>query len=412
MTAMRVLFLSPGMSAMATGEDRVAFKWAEALAERVELTVLTQQGPNPPHAPVEEQLPNAEVVTWPAPSWRRAKHRIVTMLKPDQVIYNARARRWIRQALADGRRFDIAHQIMPQAARYATPLAGSGIPYIFGPLGGALDTPGTFAAENSESAPWFTRLRALDHWRLRHDPMLRRSYAGAEVMLGVAPYVQDLLSPVPIKRFEVVLELGIDALPSEDELPPRVPAADGALRLLHVGRGVRTKGLRDVIRAMGQLTDLPGITLVSAGDGPDLPICRAEAERLGVADRIRFEGQVPRARVEELYREADVFAFPSFREPAGNVVYEAMRNALPVIAADRGGPASIVDEETGIKVPVTDPQTYARDIAAAIRALHDDPARRMALGQGGQAKLHREGRWTVKADHLVELYRSVVENRG
>ena len=65
----------------------------------------------------------------------------------------------------------------------------------------------------------------------------------------------------------------------------------------------------------------------------------------------------------------DVFCFPSFREPAGNVLYEAMRHGLPIITADRGGPAWIVDASVGIKIPVTNPGDFATDIAAALRKL-------------------------------------------
>ena len=109
----------------------------------------------------------------------------------------------------------------------------------------------------------------------------------------------------------------------------------GRVVLLHVGRAVRTKGLRDVVRAMARLEDLPGVSLVSAGDGEDLEACRAEAVKLGVASRITFLGKISREEVEGHYAAADVFCFPSFREPMGGVFFEAMAHGLPVITAAR-----------------------------------------------------------------------------
>jgi glycosyltransferase involved in cell wall biosynthesis len=391
------------MNKMAVGEAYVAFKWAEALSEIVDLTVLTFHPSNPEHGQLAEQLPRAEVVTWPMPKFPKSLNRLVAMMKPTYPFYARHVRRWLRQARDEGRQFDLGHQIMPQAARYASPLQGAGFPYIIGPLGGSLSTPQAFQHEDADSAQWFTALRKLDPLRFQYDPWLRRSYREADMILGVAPYVQDVLGAIPLKRFEVVLELGVDTVP-----PARPPREGAGLRLLHVGRGVRTKGLRDVVRAMALLKDLPDVTLTSAGTGPELAHCKAEAEKLGVADRIIFEGQVPRARVEELYQTHDIFAFPSFREPAGNVLYEAMRNSLPVIAADRGGPAFIVDENVGIKLPVTDPQTLPKDIAEAVRRLYHDPSERARLGQGARDKLEREGRWPTKAAHLAGLYRAVV----
>ncbi|MDU8913707.1 glycosyltransferase family 4 protein [Aestuariicoccus sp. MJ-SS9] len=401
---MKVLLIAPNIDATDVGEALMAFKWAEALCDRVALTVLTFQRPGRPD--VAAQLPGARVVTWPEPSWARTHERLNAMLKPAWPVFARRVRSWIGAALAHGDSFDVAHQLMPQAARYASPLRHFAIPYIIGPLGGALDTPAAFRAE-ATGAPLFTRLRALDAYRFRHDPWLRDSYARAACILGVAPYVRDVLADVPMRRFEPVLELGID------DVAPLAPRRQepGRLRVLHVGRAVRTKGLRDTVRALALVKDLPGVTLTSAGAGEELELCRAEAARLGVADRVTFHGRIARSEVEALYASHDVFCFPSFREPAGGVLYEAMRHGLPVITADRGGPAWIVDAASGFRLPVTDPATYAADIATSLRRLALSPELTKRLGQGARGKVLREGLWSAKADRLVDLYRDVAPHR-
>ncbi|MDG3042512.1 glycosyltransferase [Roseicyclus marinus] len=400
---MKVLLLAPNVDGTDVGEALMAFKWAEALAERVDLTVLCFQRPS--RAEVARQLPGARVVTWPEPAWALKRERLNAMLKPAWPVFAGHVRRWIAAAVAQGERFDIAHQLMPQAARYASPLRHFEMPYIIGPLGGALDTPKPFRAE-AGSAPLFTRLRGLDATRFRFDPWLRASYTRAACILGVAPYVKDVLGAVPLNRFESVLELGVDSV--APERARRMEA--GRLDVLHVGRAVRTKGLRDVIRALALLPDLPGVRLTSAGAGEELELCRAEAKRLGVADRVRFLGRVPRAAVEALYESHDLFCFPSFREPAGGVLYEAMRHGLPVITADRGGPSSIIDAASGIKVPVTDPSGFAADIAAALRRMAMFPEHRTTLGEGARAKVLREGLWSAKAERMVGLYKEITDH--
>lgn len=402
---MKVLLIAPNLDATDVGEAFIAFKWAEALSPLVNLTVLSFQRAGRPE--VAAQLPDARVVTWPEPDWAMTDERLNAMLKPAWPVFARHVRHWIGAALARGEGFDIAHQLMPQAARYASPLRHFGIPYVIGPLGGALDTPRAFRAEVA-AAPLFTRLRALDSLRFRNDPWLRQSYMRAACVLGVAPYVKDVLADIPLRRFESVLELGAD-----DVAPARPQSADvGRLRVLHVGRAVRTKGLRDTVRALGLLKDLPGITLTSAGDGEDLEDCRAAARRLGVTDRVRFLGRLPRAEVEALYASHDVFCFPSFREPAGGVLYEAMRHSLPIVTADRGGPAWIVDDSAGLRVPVTDPMAYAGDIAGALRSLAASPALRSRLGEGARAKVLREGIWPAKAVRLVDLYLDITGHRN
>lgn len=401
---MKVLLIAPNVDGTDVGEAFVAFKWAHALSELVDLTVLSFQRPG--RTCVVKQLPNARVVTWPEPAWARRNERVNAMLKPAWPVFASHVRRWITAAHKRGVRFDVAHQLMPQAARYASPLRHFDTPYIIGPLGGALDTPATFSNE-ADNAPLFTRLRALDGFRFRNDPWLRDTYSRAACVLGVAPYVQDVLADIPLRRFEPVLELGIDALEADVTRDGR----PGQLKVLHVGRGVRTKGLRDTVRAIAQLGDVPGLSLTSAGDGEEISACRAEAERLGIGDRVRFLGKVPRDRVEGLYASHDVFCFPSFREPAGNVLYEAMRHGLPIITADRGGPAWIVDASVGIKIPVTNPGDFATDIAAALRKLASSPEMRLHLGRGARVKVAREGLWPVKAARLISLYRDVAADQ-
>lgn len=398
---MKALLIAPNIDATDVGEAFVAFQWSRALAERVDLTVLAFQRQDRPA--LASQLPHARVVTWPEPTWATRHERLNAMLKPAWPVFAAHVRRWIATALARGEIFDIAHQLMPQAARYASPLRHFEVPYVIGPLGGALDTPAAFRAE-ATSAPMYTRLRALDAFRFRHDPWLRASYARAACVLGVAPYVRAVIGDIPLRRFEPVLELGIE------DLPAYMPRADepGRLRLLHVGRGVRTKGLRDAVRAMACLADLPGITLTSAGAGEEIALCQDEARALGISERVSFLGRISRDEVEELYSGHDVFVFPSFREPAGGVLYEAMRHGLPIITAARGGPDFIVDDSCGIRLPVTTPNDFAAGIADAVRLLHKDPDRRRSLGEGARAKVAVEGKWSAKADGLVELYHQLV----
>jgi glycosyltransferase involved in cell wall biosynthesis len=398
---MKVLLIAPNIDATDVGEAFVAYKWASALSERVELTVLAFQRPERPD--LATQLPFAEVVTWPEPAWARKNERINAMLKPAWPHFAHCVRKWLRTERKEGRDFDLAHQLMPQAARYASPLRHFPIPYVIGPLGGALDTPESFQSE-AASAPLFTRLRKLDRLRFKYDPFLRETYQKAACVLGVAPYVRDVLQDIPLQRFEPVLELGIDNV----EPMHQRQRETGKLRVLHVGRAVRTKGLRDTVRALAHLKSYPGITLTSAGAGEEIDPCRAEAARLGVGDRVSFLGKIPREDVEALYVSHDVFCFPSFREPAGGVLYEAMRHGLPVVTADRGGPSWIIDAASGVRIPVSDPETYARDIAESLRMLADNPVARSQLGAGARNKVLREGLWEQKADRLVTLYRSVV----
>lgn len=399
---LRVLIVAPSLDGTDVGEVYSAFQTVEALSHVAQVTVLASSRVGA--KPLAEQLPLAEVVTWPEIRFLYQKlERLNAQAKPGQPLFAYQVRRWIRRAQAAGRQFDIAHQILPQALRHGALPRGLGIPYVIGPLAGGLDTPAAFKSEVGGGS-MAMRLRALDDVRLRHDPFLRAGFRDASLILGVAPYVADRLAPVGDIRFRTSLERGHGAFPPKNIRHDAV----GRVNLLHVGRVVRTKGLRDVVRAMAELRDLPDVHLTSAGEGEDLAACRAEAKALGVADRVTFLGRIPREQVEEEYTKADVFCFPSFREPMGGVFFEAMAHGLPVITAARGGPDFIIDETSGIRLPVETPAQFATAIADAIRTLAMDPERRLALGAGARARLKSFGSWEEKATGMVALYRSVL----
>ncbi len=399
---MRVLLVAPTADGTDVGEAWVAHQWARRLGERHDVTLLTYRKRSRPS--VVDSLPHVDVVEWCEPPLLGRAERLNSLMKPAYVPFHVRARRWIAQARERGAHFDVAHQPLPVAMRYPTPLHGSGIPYVLGPVGGSLVAPPAFEAE--DTAPAWTALRRLDGWRLRHDPILRAGYAGAGCVLGIAPYVADALAPVPLRRFEVLSETALESLPATRARQPRRPG--DPLRLLYVGRLVRTKGARDAVGALAHLRDLP-VSLDVVGDGFDRAACEQAARDLGVADRVRFHGALPRHQVDHWYERADVFVFPSYREPGGNVALEAMGHGLPAIVCDRGGPAEAVTDECGIRVTPQTPAQLARDLAVAVRSLEQDPQRCVAMGRLGRARVGAVGLWDHKIDRIGRLYEQVAD---
>lgn len=285
--------------------------------------------------------------------------------------------------------------------RYPSPAAGTGLPLVIGPVGGGLSSPPGFDADDGTS-PWYVRLRGLDRWRLEHDPLLRRTYSDAACVLGIAPYVEDQLHAVPIKRFQVMSETALERLPEIVDRRSHQPP----VRLLYVGRLVRTKGARDIIRAIAPLTDVP-LHLDIVGDGPDRAACETLVSELGLEFRITFRGALPRLEVDRYYSDADVFVFPSYREPGGNVVPEAMGFGLPLIVSDRGGPGSAADDTCAIRLSVSSPQALVTDLSIAIRTLAGDPALRDRMGERARLRVTEHGLWDSKMNEIDAIYDSI-----
>lgn len=400
--SLKLLLIAPTCDGQDVGEAWVAYQWVHRLAERHQVTLLTYYKRDA--SPASSQLRGLRIIQWPEPPLLGRAERLNSMLKPGYLYFYWKARRWIRQALARGERFDLAHQPVPVALRYPSPLAGFDIPYIVGPLGGSLDSPPAFRSEEDTTA-WYVQLRKLDRLRLRFDPMLRRSFERASCVIGIAPYVRDVLKERAIRRFEVMSDTGIEKLPA----PVDRSARSGPVRLLFVGRLIRTKGARDAIRAMSLLGDLP-LVLDIVGEGSDRAACEELVSRLHLNDRVFFHGRIPRAAVDDFYAAADIFVFPSYREPGGTVIFEAMGFGLPLIVCDRGGPGTATDDSCAIRLSATSPEQYAQDIASAIARLAGDRDHRLFLGEQARRRVSEIAVWDRKIGQLETIYRRVLQN--
>jgi glycosyltransferase involved in cell wall biosynthesis len=140
---------------------------------------------------------------------------------------------------------------------------------------------------------------------------------------------------------------------------------------------------------LSALVEVPAVTLVVAGDGPERAGLERRAGELGLDGRVRFLGSVPRDTVLRLFRAADASILPSAWENFPHTVVEALAVGCPVIATAVGGvPEVVVDGENGLLVPSGDAGALATAIA---RFFSDDQLRaRLAGAAAPSVELYSE----------------------
>lgn len=100
-----------------------------------------------------------------------------------------------------------------------------------------------------------------------------------------------------------------------------------------------------------------------------------------VTDRVRFLGE--REDVEEVLHELDVLLVPSWEEPFGRVVVEALASGVPVVATSMGGPAEILTHGVdGLLLPPRRPRLWADEVARLLT----DPERRARMVERGRTR--------------------------
>lgn len=146
----------------------------------------------------------------------------------------------------------------------------------------------------------------------------------------------------------------------------------GRFRFLHVSLLDDNKRAELIIKAFAQsFARAEEAELVIGGDGPTRPALEVLAASLSLAGRVRFAGRLSREQVRREMAEADTFVLSSRYETFGVVLIEALAMGLPVIATRCGGPEDIVDDETGLLVPVED----VAAMGAAMREVLANPGR-------------------------------------
>jgi alpha-maltose-1-phosphate synthase len=193
--------------------------------------------------------------------------------------------------------------------------------------------------------------------------------------------------------------------------------------VLFVGRVTRQKGIVHLVRAIRHFD--PGIGVVLCAGQPDTPEIAREMEegvRAAQAERpnvVWIGEMVSREEVRQLYSHAAVFCCPSVYEPFGIINLEAMACETPVVASAVGGIPEVVEHgETGLLVPSEaigssdveprHPEQFARDLAACVNTLLDDPHLRARMARKARRRVEEHFSWTSIARQTLEFYEVLV----
>ncbi|MGD0830832.1 MAG: glycosyltransferase [Terracidiphilus sp.] len=179
-------------------------------------------------------------------------------------------------------------------------------------------------------------------------------------------------------------------------------------RFVFAGRLLRWKGVHLAIPALAEARKvLPSATLTVYGNGPDERWLRGIAERLGIADAVEFNGELPRQKLTSALSGFTALVFPSLHDAGGMIVLEALSKGLPVVCLDLGGPGTLVNASCGMLISTKDADEtrIVSDIAKAMIALGTMPAPELALLSMGAMARAEELSWTA-------LTKRVVASRG
>ncbi len=175
---------------------------------------------------------------------------------------------------------------------------------------------------------------------------------------------------------------------------------------LFVGNDPVKKGLPALLDAMPQVS---GLHLLVVSPDPGVAPMRAQAQRLGVADRVHFAGAL--SDITQAYAAADCLVHPTTEDTYAMVVLEAMAWGLPVVVSSERYCGIATDLRDGTDaLLLTDPRDSAQ-IAQAIKRLMSDSALREQLCNAGRT-FAAARTWPLRAAALDSLYQTIAASKA
>ncbi|MHC5537864.1 glycosyltransferase family 4 protein [Singulisphaera rosea] len=419
---LRVLISAYCVSPTWGSEPGVGWNYCTRLARHHDITVLTcpgSHGGDEFRETVEESfrdrppIDGLDIRYVPQPflsRWLQGDDRL-RRFTVNYVGYAA----WQRAALRVARQlhaeepFDVIHHLNVIGFREPGYLWTLEAPFVWGPVGGASDTPLRFLPRIGGVDAFLLGFRgAANRWQRRVAVRSRKAAQAARRIWVVGEEEQRLFSRWGRDDVENMLPVG-----TEPDPDPTLRTYDGGrpLRLVWTGTLTGRKALPILLEAISQLSEPRRVELTVVGEGSRRREWTSLADRLGSSERVRWLGHIPRHEALGVMRRSDVLVHTSVEEGGPSVVSEALSLGLPVLCHDACGMAVVVNESCGIKVPLRDFRTSVEGFHRAIVDLLSEPRRVRRLSEGAIRRAS-EFDWEANIERISRAYREVAAEKA
>ncbi len=251
----------------------------------------------------------------------------------------------------------------------------------------------------------------IDHGSMRaraQGQLDRLAWRRAELLIAASDSLAEQLVKARFPRSRIrVVPPGRDVAPAPRDRVPDLRNGRGAA-ILTVANWLPRKGILELLEAFARLP-ADAATLHLAGDeSVDPPYAARVRSRLAdpdLAGRVVLHGRLAREDVAALYRAADVFALPAYREPYGTVWGEAAAFGLPVVGWRAGNLPYLADDER--EALLVEPGDVAALSAALLRVASDEDTR-ATLGAAARRRALTRPTWEESAALFFSAIREVL----
>lgn len=389
-------------------EPGVGWNFSKELSSRHEVTVLTRE--NNRETILGSGEPWIERVKWVfidpprwLTFWKRGGRGVQLFYVLWQVAAFCHVKRMLKQET-----FDRIHHIT--FGKYWVPsfLSYTGLPVVFGPVGGGEKLPRGYFWGLSWSGRLAEVGKTVFSWIVPRLPIFRGAYRRMTHVLCATEQTQHAVKKLVKCPTEVIPQSGLSA--EELELTAKIaesvqksktPLFVTASRLNHwKAIDLAIKAFADVVKQH------PDARLEILGGGPELNRLKRLVVKLGLQGQVVFLGRLP--TLGDVYRKiasATALIHPALHEAFGQACLEALALSTPVICWDWGGPGLIVDKTCGSAIVFSGSRDC--DLASMTSAMGKFcllPAAGNELGLAGRLRAEREFTWDKIVATITKLH--------
>lgn len=307
-------------------------------------------------------------------------------------------------------KFDVVHVVSIADFRFPGYLWRLKIPFIFGPVGGAQETPECLldyvkGHEKNE------KFRSLMNKLIILLPNYKRALEHADLIYcsntETESVIKKHIKKKNLYKVHKLTELGIN----DSYLEDRKILSHEKSQVVHVlisGRLIYRKGIELLLDSVSQLETKNSFVIDIYGEGDQRQLLERKVQAYKLENEVVFHGNVPFAEMQEQYRKADIYCLPSLRETTGTAVFEAMANKLPVIALNQNGVKDIVQNDCGILVDIRSKEQVISDFTAALKKLIENESIRLDMGECAFDKIQNHYTWSKRVSNMNEIYQELI----
>ena len=410
MKMLKILVNAYSVSPNRGSEPGMGWNWCVRMARECELFIITEEEfreeietvlPTIPQAgnmhfhflPVSDRVRR---MCWNQGDWRFYFHYA----------------RWQKRALVLAKdicarnHIDIIHQLNMVGFREPGYLwIIKGPKFVWGPIGGMSLIPVRYFDGISlwQKLRFYIR-NFVTRIQRKWAPRVVNAINHSSFVICATPSEYDVVSDYFHKPAYWISETGTD---TESFARPFEYAPHSPLRLVWVGRFIPSKQLEIALKVMHSLRDCEvTLDVVGSGSPKEIARYRALADELELGDRVRWRGQVAHDDVFSIMMGSDLFFFTSVYEATSTVMMEAISVGLPVVCFDTCGFGPLVNDNIGIKIPLTAPEDSVVRFSEVLRQILANPSMLSVMSSNAQVR-SKDLTWDEKTRKLSGLYNEI-----